>query len=109
MIKREKKIDSVRVVMKMNVEVKRGRGRPKKRDDVVHTIENDMRAAVVRVEDRKDLDKWRSRTRVVVFKRRRRRLLEKFNNNYSLKTLLHFRYAQMLYKNLKLTCIQLNN
>jgi len=43
----------------MNVEGKRGKGRPKK--EMLDTIENDMRAVGVCVVDVEDRDKWRSR------------------------------------------------
>jgi len=47
--------------MKMNVERKRGRGRPKER--WLDTIEN-MRAVSVCVGDLKNRDKWRFKTKV---------------------------------------------
>jgi len=68
------KTEEVRVIMKMNVERRRERGIPKKR--LSDTVEGDMRAAGVCVEDDEDRDKWRSRTRVADPKqlgRRRRR------------------------------------
>jgi hypothetical protein len=43
---RREETKAVRVVMKMNGEGKRGRGRPKKR--WLDTIENDMKAACMR-------------------------------------------------------------
>jgi hypothetical protein len=46
--------------MKMNVEGKTGRGRPKKR--WLDTIENDMRAVGVCLGDVKNRDEWRSLT-----------------------------------------------
>jgi len=61
---RREAMKAVRAVMKMNVKGKRGkgRGRPKKR--CLDTIENDMRAVYVYVEDVEDRDKLRSRTKV---------------------------------------------
>jgi len=59
-VMRREETKTVRMVMKMNVEGKRGRGRPKKRR--LDKIENDMRAAGVCKGDVKDRDKWRSRT-----------------------------------------------
>ncbi|KAL4104536.1 hypothetical protein QTP88_019831 [Uroleucon formosanum] len=60
-MKREK-TSAVIIVMKMNIEGKKGRGRPKKR--WLKNIKKDMRAVVVCIEDVKDRDKWRFRTRV---------------------------------------------
>ncbi len=59
---RREETSAVRVVMMINVEGKRGRGRPKKR--WMENIENDMRLVGVGIGDVKDRDKWRFRTRV---------------------------------------------
>jgi len=56
-------LKAVRVVMEMNVEGTRGRGRPK--EIWLDTVENDiMRVVGVCVGDVKNRDKWRSKTRV---------------------------------------------
>ena len=59
---RREETSAVRVVMKMNVEGKRSRGRPKKR--WLENIEKDMRVVGVCIGDVKDRDWWRFRTRV---------------------------------------------
>jgi hypothetical protein len=61
-MRREETI-SVRVVMKMNVEGKGRRGRPKKR--WLYMIENDTRAIGVCVGDIENRDEWRLKTRGV--------------------------------------------
>jgi hypothetical protein len=55
-------VKAIRVVMEINVEGKRRRGKPIKRR--LNTIENDMRAVDVCVGDVKNQDEWRFRTRV---------------------------------------------
>ncbi|KAL4132087.1 hypothetical protein QTP88_009302 [Uroleucon formosanum] len=59
-VMRREETSAVRVVMKMNVEMKRGRGRPKKR--WLENIENDVKAFGLCIEDVKDRDKWRFKT-----------------------------------------------
>ena len=61
-VKRREETEAVRVVMEMNVEGKRGRGRPKKR--WIDGVESDMRIAGVRVRDVADRALWRCMTRV---------------------------------------------
>jgi hypothetical protein len=46
--------------MKMNVEMKRGKGKPKNR--CLDTIKNDIRAIGVCVEDVENRDEWRFKT-----------------------------------------------
>ncbi|KAL4126178.1 hypothetical protein QTP88_010404 [Uroleucon formosanum] len=58
----DRRIEQTRVVMKMNVDGKRGRGRPQKR--WLENMERDMRAVGVCIGDVKDRYKWRFRTRV---------------------------------------------
>ena len=61
-VMRREETSAVRVVMKMNVEGKRGRGRPKMK--WLENIEKDMRVVGVCIGDVKDRDRWRFRTRV---------------------------------------------
>jgi len=58
---RREEIKAVRIVMKMNVEEKRGRGRPNKR--WLDTIENDMRVVVLPQINVKNLEKNKCRTK----------------------------------------------
>jgi len=58
---RRKETEAMRVFMKMNVEGKRERRKPKKR--LFDTIENGMRATGICVEDVGNGDEWRSETR----------------------------------------------
>lgn len=51
------------MVMKTNVEGRKRRGRSKKR--WLNTVENDMKAFGVCLEDIENRDEWRFRTRVV--------------------------------------------
>jgi len=62
-IMRREETSAARVVVKMSVEGKRGRGRLKKR--WLESIKKDMRAVGVCIRGVKDLDRWRFRTRVV--------------------------------------------
>jgi len=59
---KQEETKAVEVVMKMNIEGKRGRERPKK--SWLGTIENDMRAVGVCVGNVEKQDKWRFRTKV---------------------------------------------
>jgi hypothetical protein len=61
-VMRQEETNVVKVVMKMNIEAKRRRGRLKKR--WLDSIENDMRAIGVCKGDVENLNKWRFRTRV---------------------------------------------
>jgi len=58
---RREETKAVRVVMKMNVEGKRGRDTKKKWLDI---IENDMSAVGVRIGDVGNREKWRCKTKV---------------------------------------------
>lgn len=60
-MKREK-LEVIRMVMEMNVEVSRGRGRLKKR--WLDAFKNDTRAVGVCVDGARDCVEWRFRTRV---------------------------------------------
>jgi len=78
-MKREE-IKTVRVVMKVNVEGKKGRGKPKKK--WLDTVENDMRAVGVCVEDVENRKKWRFKTKVAdpkLFGERRRRRRRRYD------------------------------
>jgi hypothetical protein len=59
---RREDTNTVRVVINMNVEGKRGRGRTKKR--WLDMIENDMNVISVYVGDVENQDEWSFRTRV---------------------------------------------
>ncbi|KAL4135686.1 hypothetical protein QTP88_007282 [Uroleucon formosanum] len=61
-VMRREETSAVRVVMKINIEGKRERGRPKKK--WLENIEKDMRVVGVCIGDVKDRDKWRFRTRL---------------------------------------------
>jgi hypothetical protein len=54
---------TVRAIMKINVEGKRGRGRPKKR--WLYKIKNDISAVCVCIGDVENRDEWNFNTRVV--------------------------------------------
>jgi hypothetical protein len=64
---RREETKTAKVIMKMNVDGKIGRGKPKKRS--LDMIENDMRAVAdfccVCIRDVENRDKWRFWTRVV--------------------------------------------
>jgi hypothetical protein len=53
---------AVRVLMKINIEGKRGRGKPKKR--WLDMIEDDMRAISVSIGDVENRDEWKFRTMI---------------------------------------------
>jgi hypothetical protein len=53
---------AIRVAMKINVDGKIGRGKPKKK--WLDKIENDMRTVSVSVGDAENRDEWRFRTQV---------------------------------------------
>jgi hypothetical protein len=61
-VMRREKTNALRVIIKMNVEGKKGRGRTKRR--WFEIIVNDMRAVGVCVGDIENQDEWRFRVRV---------------------------------------------
>jgi len=80
------------MVMRMNVEGRKGRGRPKTR--WLNTVENDMRTvADVCVGNVEDRDKWRSTTRVAnppqIVERKAKENLKRRNQFYSPEQIEH--------------------
>jgi len=59
-VTRQEKTKAVKMVMKTNIEGKRGKKKQKKR--WLDTIDNDMRAVGVGVREVENRDKWRFRT-----------------------------------------------
>jgi hypothetical protein len=61
---RRKESNALRVVMKIHVGEKRGRGRERSKKRCLDTIENNMRAIGVSLGDMENRDEWRFKTSV---------------------------------------------